>query len=64
VLLRNSAAGKPVGGPGELGVRKPVQRGDYLDIFSGYELVASDYRLFGHSQENGFKSEVMVLARR
>ena len=50
VLLRNSVAGKPVGGPGELGVRKPVKRGDYLDIFSGYELVGSDHRLFGHSR--------------
>jgi putative sugar O-methyltransferase len=64
VLLRNSVAGKPVGGPGELAVREPVKRADYLDIFSGYELVASDYRLFGHSQEGGLTSEVMVLARR
>jgi putative sugar O-methyltransferase len=64
VLLRNSVAGKPVGGPGELAVRKPVKRGDYLDIFAGYELVGSDHRLFGHSQEGGLTSEVMVLARR
>jgi hypothetical protein len=39
-------------------------RGDYLDIFAGYELVGSDHRLFGHSQEGGLTSEVMVLARR
>jgi putative sugar O-methyltransferase len=64
VLLRNSVTGKQRGGPGELGVREPVKRSDYLDIFSGYELVASDHRLFGHSQEGGFASEVMVLARR
>jgi putative sugar O-methyltransferase len=64
VLLRNSVAGKPVGGPGELAVRKPVQRGDYLDIFTGYDLVASDHRLFGSTQEGGLTSEVMVLARR
>ena len=64
VLLRNSVTGKPAGGPGELGVREPVKLGDYLDIFAGYELVASDHRLFGHVQEDGFTSEVMVLARR
>jgi putative sugar O-methyltransferase len=64
VLLRNSPTGKPVGGPGELGVRQPVRRSDYLDAFSGYELVASDSRLFGQSQEGGLASEVMVLARR
>jgi putative sugar O-methyltransferase len=64
VLLRNSVTGKPVGGPGELGVRKQVKRDDYLDIFSSYELVASDYRLFGHFQEGDLTSEVMVLARR
>lgn len=64
VLLRNSIAGKPVGRPGQLAVRTPVKRGDYLDIFSGYELVASDYRLFGSHQEGGVTSEVMVLARR
>lgn len=64
VLLRNSVAGKPVGGPGQLAVREAVKRGDYLDIFSGYDLVASDHRLFGSSQEGGLTSEVMVLARR
>lgn len=65
VLLRNSMAGKPVGKPGELGVRQPVKRADYLDMFSGsYDLVASDFRLFGHRQPDGFRSEVMVFARR
>jgi putative sugar O-methyltransferase len=64
VLLRNSRDGKPTGGPGELGVREPVTRADYLDMFSGYELVASDFRLFGHRQPSGFRSEVMVFARR
>lgn len=64
VLLRNAQHGKPTGRPGELGVREPVKRADYLDIFSGYELVASDFRLFGHRQPSGFRSEVMVLARR
>jgi putative sugar O-methyltransferase len=64
VLLRNSRSGKPTGGPGELGVREPVKRADYLDMFSAYELVASDFRLFGHRQPSGFRSEVMVLARR
>jgi putative sugar O-methyltransferase len=64
VLLRNSRDGKQTGGPGELGVREPVKRADYLDMFSGYELVASDFRLFGHRQPSGFRSEVMVFARR
>jgi putative sugar O-methyltransferase len=66
VLLRNSRAGKPTGGQGELGVRAPVKREDYLDMFtgSGYDLVASDFRLFGHRQPDGFRSEVMVFARR
>jgi putative sugar O-methyltransferase len=64
VLLRNSATGKPVGAPGELGVREPLKRADYLDMFSGYDLLASDSRLFGYADGRGFHSEVMVLARR
>ena len=64
VLLRNSVTGKPVGAPGELGVREPVKRADYLDMFSNYELLGSDSRLFGQYQPGGFASEVMVFARR
>nr|WP_255426869.1 putative sugar O-methyltransferase [Pseudonocardia sp. C8] len=56
LLLRNSPTGKP-------GVREPMLRHRYLEMFDRFELVASDAGLFGQDSE-GTVSEVMVLARR
>lgn len=56
LLLRNSPTGKP-------GVREPMLRQTYLDVFPDYRLVASDAGLYGQDRE-GTVSEVMVLVRR
>ncbi len=65
VLLRNSVTGKPVKKDSAApGVHTPVVRATYLDLFSDYELLASDRMLFGHAVEGGLQSEVMILKRR
>ncbi|ALE75449.1 hypothetical protein FRP1_25775 [Pseudonocardia sp. EC080625-04] len=56
LLLRNSPTGKP-------GVREPMLRHRYLEMFDRFELVDSDAGLYGQDSE-GTVSEVMVLARR
>ncbi|SFN16672.1 putative sugar O-methyltransferase [Pseudonocardia ammonioxydans] len=56
LLLRNSPSGKP-------GVREPMLRHRYLELFDRYELVDSDAGLYGQDSE-ATVSEVMVLARR
>ena len=56
LLLRNSPTGKR-------GVREPMLRHRYLEMFERFELVDSDAGLYGQDSE-GTVSEVMVLARR
>ncbi|MBN9796090.1 putative sugar O-methyltransferase [Pseudonocardia sp. UM4_GMWB1] len=56
LLLRNSPTGKR-------GVREPMLRHRYLEMFDRFELVDSDAGLYGQDSE-GTVSEVMVLARR
>lgn len=56
VLLRNSPIGKP-------GVREPVLRQTYLDVFPDFELVDANAGLFGQDHD-GTVSEVLVLVRR
>ena len=62
LLLRNSATGKRVVEPGEVGVITPTVTTDYLRFFPSYRLVRSDSLVFGEVLGQ-FVSEVLVLER-
>jgi putative sugar O-methyltransferase len=65
VLLRNSTVGKPVGtAEAGVGVREPITRDTYLELFSGYDLAFADAQLFGNDDDGRQTSQVMVLVRR
>ena len=63
LLLRNSASGKRVVEPGEVGVITPTVTTDYLRFFPSYRLVRSDALVFGEVLGQ-FVSEVLILERR
>ena len=63
ILLRNLREGKQREKKGVLGVKNPILKKDYLNVFDGYQLLETNVVPFGFQTVDGFNSELMVLKR-
>jgi hypothetical protein len=64
LLLRNLREGKQkVRKSGGVGVKNPIQGGDYDAFLPNYELIDTNTTPFGHQTEDGFHSELRIYQR-
>ena len=63
VLIRNLREGKQVKKEKGLGVKNPILKKDYIEMFCDYKLVKSNVLEYGLETVDGFNSELLLLKR-
>ncbi len=64
ILLRNLREGKQKRKKGNVGVKMPILKKDYLQFFDKYDLLGSNVLPFGFQTIDGFNSELLILKRK
>ena len=64
VLIRNLREGKQIINDNRLGVKTPILRENYIEMFSDYSLVKSNVLEFGYRTADGFNSELLLFERK
>ncbi len=64
VLIRNLREGKQIINDNRLGVKTPILRENYIEMFSDYSLVRSNVLEFGYRTADGFNSELLLFERK
>ena len=64
VLIRNLREGKQTMHGKRLGVKTPILKENYIEMFSDYSLVRSNVLEFGYRTSDGFNSELLLFKRK
>ena len=64
VLIRNLREGKQTMHSKRLGVKIPILKENYIEMFSDYSLVRSNVLEFGYRTSDGFNSELLLFKRK
>ena len=63
ILIRNLREGKQIRNNKRLGVKTPILKENYIEMFSDYSLVRSNVLEFGYRTTDGFNSELLLFER-
>ena len=64
ILIRNLREGKQIQKGDDLGVKTPILKENYLEMFSDYSLAKNNVLEFGHRTADGFNSELLLFKRK